>query len=502
MPQQARFVHGSTMRHIVVMSSTGAMGLTALFLVDMLDLFFLSLLGIEALAAAVGYAGTISFFTTSLGIGLSIAAGALVSRAIGQRRRDMAGRYFVNVAVLTVLICTLVAVVVWIYIPELLSLLGAHGYVHEMAANYLRILVPSMPVIGLAMTCNAGLRAVGDARLSMNSTLVGSAVNGLLDPIFIFALNMDVEGAATASVLARFAVLLVAGYGMLVKHQLVARFRSRAFIDDLWPVLVVALPAIGTNIATPFGNAIITRSIADFGDGYVAGYAVIGRLIPVLFGMVFALSGAVGPIIGQNFGAHRFDRVKTSLRDAFIFGSGFVLTISLLLFLCRDLVINIFQAEGDAASLIGFFCTFIAASFIFNGAQFVANASFNNLGRASYSTVLAWGRATLGTIPFAWTGAALLGAKGVLLGQAVGGIFFSLASVILAFRLVIRLEKKHQEDVAALRPEPVVIPDDIVAPCTLNPLSSDCSQLGMVVEEADCEESGRCLLPESEHHKS
>ena len=90
---QAKFTHGSTMKHVVVMSLSGAVGITALFVVDMLDLFFLSLLGEKYLAAAVGYAGTITFMTSSIGIGLSIAAGALAAKAIGEKRRERASRY-------------------------------------------------------------------------------------------------------------------------------------------------------------------------------------------------------------------------------------------------------------------------------------------------------------------------------------------------------------------------------------------------------------------------
>ena len=89
---QGKFVNGNIFRHIIVMSSTNAIGLTALFLVDLADLYFISLLGETELAAAVGYAGTIAFFTTSISIGLSIAMTALVSKAIGEQNKDKARR--------------------------------------------------------------------------------------------------------------------------------------------------------------------------------------------------------------------------------------------------------------------------------------------------------------------------------------------------------------------------------------------------------------------------
>ena len=88
---QARFVTGNLFRHVSVMSLTASVGLMALFAVDFIDMIFISMLGKEELAAAIGYAGAILFFTTSFGIGIAIAAGALVSRALAIRTRRSSG---------------------------------------------------------------------------------------------------------------------------------------------------------------------------------------------------------------------------------------------------------------------------------------------------------------------------------------------------------------------------------------------------------------------------
>ena len=143
-----------------------------------------------------------------------------------------------------------------------------------------------------------------------------------------------------------------------------------------------------TNVATPIANGVVTHTIAGFGDGYVAGWAVIGRLIPVSFGMIFALSGAIGPIVGQNYGALSFMRVKDTLTKALQFCAVYVVVVSLMLFLLKQEIIILFDMKGDSADIIDFFCRYIAIFFVFSGALFVANASFNNLGKAKYSTVL------------------------------------------------------------------------------------------------------------------
>lgn len=486
MPQvmpQAKFIHGSTMTHVVVMSLSGAVGITALFLVDILDLFFLSLLGERYLAAAVGYASTITFITTSIGIGLSIAAGALASKAIGQRRRDRAGQYMVNVCALTLVICMVIATAIWFLVPNLLSLLGAHGQVHELAARFLTIMVPSMPVVALSMCMNAGLKALGDAKLSMSSALAGGAVNAILDPIFIFLFCWDIEGAAIASVLARMTIFGVSAYGLLYKHKMFSSFSFLRFRNDLRAIMSIAFPAIVTNLAMPVSSAWIISYLAHFGDGYVAGYAVIGRITPVAFGVIFALSGAIGPIVGQNYGAKMMSRVKQSLLDALLFTVAYVLIISMVLLVSQDVIVRVFNLGAQGAELVHFFCTYVAGTFTFTGMMFVMNASFNNLGKPFYSTMLNWGRAIIGTLPFVWFGAKWMGATGVLLGQAVGGILFAMISVSCGFWFLARITKQMQaEEVIA------AAASDVALPCTMNTMSSECSLVAQMAEEAELDE--------------
>ena len=141
-----------------------------------------------------------------------------------------------------------------------------------------------------------------------------------------------------------------------------------------------------TNMATPIGNAIVISAIAKFGGAYVAAFAIINRISPLAFGLVFALSGAIAPIYGQNFGARQFHRVQQILVNALQFNAAYVIVVSLLLFLLQNPIIYLFQLSGAAAQLMALFCTWIAISFIFNGTQFIANSTFNNLGKPVYAT--------------------------------------------------------------------------------------------------------------------
>ncbi len=454
-----RFVTGSTMRHTVVMTATGSIGLVAIFIVDFANLFYISQLGQTELAAAIGYAGTLMFFVTSAAIGTTIGITALVSRALGSgdkhRAKQIAGTGLVFIFALI----SAISLVTWLFLETFLAGLGATGRTLEVAIGFLQIVIPSMPLLALGMAMSGLLRAVGDAKRAMYVTLGAGVAAAIMDPLFIFVLDMGVNGAAVATTISRFALLGMGIYGAMKVHDLVSLPSTDVLRANIAALTAIALPAILTNVATPVGNAIVTRAIAPFGDDAVAGWAIVGRIIPVAFGAIFALSGAIGPILGQNYGAGRIDRVQRAFLDALAVILVYTAVVWAVLFAARDPIVALFAAQGDAASLVILFCTYVAASFIFNGALFVANASFNNLGYATYSTVFNWGKATVGTLPFVWVGATYGGAAGVLIGQALGSVVFGLAAVITAYITMQKLEPPQRGDLGdsptvTHRPEP------------------------------------------------
>jgi putative MATE family efflux protein len=433
------------MRHVVVMTLTSSVGLMALFFVDLASLFFLNLLGRTEITAAIGYAGAISFTNLSLSLGLGIAASALVSRSLGARELEKARRYATSALAATTAVAILIAVLTAIFTDPLLALLGATGEAAAEGRRYLQTLMPGFPAIAGAVTCSFILRAIGDPTRAMYVTLTAAAINGVLDPITIFVLGLGLQGAAVSTLVAYLVSLLVGLYGVQRVHRMLAPFRLEHFREDLRPVFDIAIPAMLTQLATPFAAAYLTRIAAQFGDEAVAAVAIINRLVPVAFGVIFSLSSAVGPIIGQNYGAGEFGRVRQSLHDAIIFACTYTLLTAFALFLLRDIVPAIFNVHGDTAALVTFYCTYVAVSFAFTGAQFVAQAAFNNLGRPHWSTVVNWGRATIGTVPFLHAGAMIAGAAGMLVGSALGSVIFGSVAVAAAYWLTSQIERTMRE---------------------------------------------------------
>ena len=434
------FTSGSILRHVLVMTLTGSIGLVAVFAVDLLSLLYVSWLHDPSLVAGIGYATQVLFSMTSVNIGFAIGVTALVSRAIGAGTdaRGLAGSCLIHVALFT----TLVSTGGLIFRSEFLRLLGATGTALAVGERFLLFTLPANVLLALGMSLSGVLRADGDARRAMYVTLFGAVVSAALDPLLIFGLGLGVDGAAISTVCSRFVFVVVGLWGTTIVHRLLGWPDLARLWRDAAALLAIAGPAILTNLAAPVGNSYAMHVFSQFGEPTVAAFVIIDRITPVAFGVLFALTGSVGPIMGQNFGAGLWPRVRATLTACFLLATGYTLIIWLVLRLSGPEIAAVFQATDRTRDLVLFFCGAGVALWLFLGCLFVANAAFNNLGYPLLATSFNWGRATLGTIPFVTLGAHLYGPEGGYAGMIFGAAVFGLAATVTAFLLTGRLARR------------------------------------------------------------
>ncbi len=447
--QKAVFTHGSTMRHVIIMTSTAAIGMMALFFVDVITLFYISQLNDPAQTAAVGRAGYVIGFLIAVSVGMMIGSSVLIARAIGEGKEDIAKRFAGSALVGTAIMGTIFAAISLLLVDWFLNLLGAEGAALSHAQRYLLIILPGMPFMSVGMICIGILRAWGAAKESMYITLAGGILTAVLDPIFIFVLGMEVTGAAIVTLIARISFTVYGLYLVLVAADMVKFPDIKQIGADVLEMAKFGVPAIFTNLAAPIGAFFIAQKIAEYGDVALAGQAVVDRLIPLAFGVIFALSGAVGPIIGQNFGAGLMARTRQTLLDGIIFSITYVLLAWAVLFFARNAIISAFLATGDMALMIDLFCRIAAAAFLFNGLLFVTNAAFNNLGKPLWATAFNWSRQTIGVLPFIALGAMWGDLTGIAYGIVAGSIPFALIAIYTAFRLIKSHDIRIKAGVAA-----------------------------------------------------
>lgn len=436
---QGRFLSGPTMGHVVRMTATGAFGITFVFLVDAANLLWISQLGQPQLVAAIGFAYAIQFFSVSSGVGLMIAATALVSRRIGEGDRAGARRQAGAAIAISCVIQGAVAAIVVALRHDLVALAGATGDTAALAARYLLLTVPSLVPMAIALSASGVLRAEGLGAKAMYVTLISGMVLMVLDPIFILYWGLGLDGAALGLVLFRFCLMGLALFYAASQHDLIAWPDRSGVAETFRPYMAVGLPAVATQMATPAGNYFLTIVMAPFGDDAVAAWAVVGRLTVLSFGGIFALSGAIGGIFGQNLGAGQYDRLRSTYRDALIFCAIYTLVTWAILLAVTPLVIEAFALTGQGAEVLRAFTLVGAGAFIFLGGLFVSTAAFNNLGQPGRSTLLGWVKDGVLSWPMAAGLAVGFGATGVIYGQAAAGAVVGTLAAVWGWRYVARL---------------------------------------------------------------
>ncbi len=453
--RKAVFTQGSTMRHVIVMTSTAAIGMMALFFVDAVTLFYISKLNDPAQTAAVGRASYVIGFLIAVTVGMMIGSSVLIAKSIGQENQALAKRYGGSAILGAFLFGAVFATILFITTDWFLGTLGATGSSLSHAQTYLRIILPGMPFMAIGMICMGILRAWGEAKESMYITLAGGIFTATLDPIFIFVLDMQVTGAAVVSLIARLSFALLGLYYVLGTKKLVTWSKFKQVLADLLDMAKVGVPAMATNLAAPVGLFLVAQKVADYGDSAMAGMAVVDRLVPLAFGVIFALSGAVGPIIGQNFGAGLYDRSRQGLIDGIKFNTVYVLFAWGTLYFARNYIIEAYSATGDMALMITLFCTIMAAAFFFNGLLFVTNAAFNNLGKPLWATAFNWSRQTIGVVPFVTLGAMWGDLPGIAYGMVLGSVPFALFAIYVALRLIADLSRQNGSQIQKNPPQPL-----------------------------------------------
>lgn len=417
------FTRAGLMRQLVILSFTSSIGIVAIYFVDLMDIFFISLLGHNEMAAAASYAGTVMFFISSVNIGISVASGALTAQYLGAGRTQDARDVTAAATIIAAMVAAVMSIAMFPFFPDFVAALGAEGVVADLAITYLKIVVPSSFLSGMSMALVASMRGFGIIKWAMYPALLGAMVNLLFDPLLIFVFELQLAGAAWATVLARIATFVLAAYGAVRLFETTSRPDTGTLARHRRKIGAYALPAVLSSVAGPIGLAIITRHFAPYGAEAVAGVAVIGRISPVAFAVISGMTSVIGPMIGQNHSAGLHDRARQAYFNGIRFLAVYCAILIAILVVFRNPIADVFGAQGLARDLILLFCGPFAIIGFFNGMIFASSAAFSHLGHPRLAPRLNWAKNTIGLLPCLVAGSYLFGvygmAYGILLNAAV-----------------------------------------------------------------------------------
>jgi putative MATE family efflux protein len=441
--EKARLTEGPVAPHLVAMTAPMLLGITMMMGQALIDAWFLGRVGDQALAAHA-FSFPILMIISSIAIGLGAGTSSVVARAIGSGDHRRTRRLVSDSLLLSFLVTAAVAFVGVLTIDPLFRLLGAPEEMLPLIRGFMKILYAGVPFVVVGMVGMASMRATGDTRVPSKLMIMGSILNVILDPIFIFGFGpvpeMGLNGAAVAGLLARGTIFLGALHLLRGKMNMVTFNKpDPEELKQSWrDILHVGLPAAGTNAVVPVGTAIITAMIAVYGAEAVAGFGVASRIESMTLVIYYAMSAVIGPFVGQNLSADREDRILQALRLCTLFCIASGLAMAAVLALLSDFLPSLFSTSADVIGVARLFLWVAPIGYGAYGMVMVMCATFNGLGEPMPAVGISVGRIVALYMPMAMLGGYFFDELGIFAAYPVANIISGIVAYEWAKRTVRR----------------------------------------------------------------
>jgi putative MATE family efflux protein len=330
------------------------LGFTVHAFYSIVDSIFVGKLGAEALAAS-GYIGGLFFAAIAFTNGLSTGITACVAKAYGARdqgRMDLLASNGLVLSVITGLVFTSVGL---FWGPQLIQVLGASGDTAEFAWDYMFPLWLGMPLFFFTTALRSVINGEGDARTPMYILGMSTLLNLILDPLFIFVLDMGIRGASVATICAHSFAVLTLCYVVFVRKRISSRYRIANMIPDkklIWAIVNIGLPATVGQLVMAVGMVFVNKILSSFGQMAVAGYVAGNRVDMVVALPVLGIASATMTLVGMFSGAERPDLVRSTTLYAYGWAVAVSIGIGGTIYLFSHDVVGMF-VNDDTALRIG-----------------------------------------------------------------------------------------------------------------------------------------------------
>lgn len=358
---------------------------------NMADTYFVSQINTSA-SGAVGVVFSLMAIIQAVGFTVGMGSGSIASRLLGQGKKQEADTY-ASCAVLTALVLgTLLAVLGMLNLGQLIWILGSTDTIYPFALDYARYIILGCPVMVLAFTLNNLLRWQGKASLAVFGLGIGGVLNIILDPIFIYGMNLGIAGAAIATLLSQCVGLaILSSFFLLKKSELVVSpaCLSRDFRVYL-AILKQGMPSFFRQGILSVSTMALNWNAKLFGDAAVAALAIVTKVFMLIQSIVIGFGQGFQPVMGYNFGAGRLDRVKEAIKFS-LKTCTIILTVGAVLgFLLSPQIITQFRRDDPLVIAIGtrsfrYQCFTLPLGAVLT----FANMFFQSLGKPVRATVLA-----------------------------------------------------------------------------------------------------------------
>lgn len=424
---------GPVKGHLLRLSIPMIWGIFSIVSFQLVDTYFISLLGTEELAA-IGFTFPVTMTVLSLVIGLGIGTSSVLSRKIGAGSHEEIVRIATHALVLAALAGLIIAGAGLLFMKPIFRAMGAAEDMLPMITDFMGVWFAASIFFTIPIVGNSAIRATGDTFTPSMIMLGVAGLNVILNPLLIFGLfglpALGIQGSAIGTVLSYFVAACAAFYILRYKQKLVftGPFHGSKFGDSARQLLFIALPAGFVSIINPVTQGVLTSIIAGYGVHAVAAYGVATRVEAFAFITIMALATGMSPILGQNWGAKNYDRVRETLRLSLAFCVCWSVLMAAILGLFASPLARLFSEDPEVVHYAILYFWIVPFSYALGNLVQGWSSAFTALGHPKKSVAMIVTRTILLQIPLAFLGGRLFGAPGVFgaiaLVNILTGLFF------------------------------------------------------------------------------
>jgi putative MATE family efflux protein len=436
--EEKEYTSGSINKAIFLLSipMIAEMTLEAVFAI--VDTYWVSKISVNAVAT-VGFTESMMMVVYSIGIGMSMAATALVARRIGEKDVDRATIAGFQAIFLAIVVSLITAIIGFTYAEDLLKMLGAEQEVIREGVGFTRIMFLGNASIMLLFLINAVFRGAGDASIAMRSLFISNGINIILDPIMIFGLGpvpaYGIEGAAIATTIGRSIGVAFQLYYLLSKKSTInIQLRHLVLrIKTILELIKISISGIGQFLVETASWIFLVSLMSRFGTDAVAGYQIAFRVIVFTILPSWGMSNAAATLVGQNLGAKRPDRAEASVWKTATYNVIFLGFVSVIFFILSKEIISVFSIEPAVLSTGTLALRIICLGYVSFAFGMVISQAFNGAGDTRTPLIINFFAFWVVQIPLAyWLAVNLeMGEIGVLVTIAIAHTLHALVCIWL-----------------------------------------------------------------------
>jgi len=422
---------GDPKKAIIRLSVPMVVAMSAHTIYNLADAIWVSGKGPESLSA-VGFAFPFLFLAMAMANGIGIGGGAAISRRIGARDKKGADSIAAHTIVIMLLFAAFFTLAMLLSAEPVLRFMGA-GSALGLSVTYARIMFSGAIFMFFVQIAVALLRSEGDAKRAMYAMMGGAVLNILLDPIFIYSLDLGVAGAAWATILSMFLVSIITFYWLFIEKKTYISFRFRDFRFDKEYILDIArvgFPASVSQMSMSLMAFALTMIVASAGgpDG-VAVYTTGWRVISLAVLPMLGVASAVTSVTGAAFGARDYKKVEISYIYALKAGVLTEIALALIILIFASQITWIFTWSKGSARIVSDLILFLRVLWLLLPTVafgMLSSAMFQGVGKGLNALIMTVIRTLVFTVPFAWFLGIYLdwGLRGIWIGMVAAGIAY------------------------------------------------------------------------------